>query len=512
MHYFIGLDNGGTATKAALFDRDGNEIGKAVVATASITPKPGYVERDMEEMWDANCFCISRVLEETGTNPEDVAGIGIAGHGKGLYLWGRDGKPVRNGIISTDNRAWAYPKRWAEDGTEEKIFARSAQHVLACQAVSLLAWLRDNEPESYHNIRWVFECKDYVRFRLTGEAKAEITDYSGANLMNLHTRDYDPELLKLFGLEEIEAALPPLCRATEVCGAVSEEAAARCGLLPGTPVVGGMFDINACALAVGVTDPEKICMIAGTWSINEYVRTEPVTDGSVMMNSLFCLPEYYLIEESSPTSAGNNEWFVRELLPELSAESRARGESIYEVMNRWVDEISPKEFVPVFLPFLMASNVHPNAKGSLVGLSLNHSRRHLARSVYEGIAFCHRMHLERLLRSRVTPPACIRLAGGAARSVVWAQMFADVMKLPVETVEANETGALGCAIAAAVATGEYPDLFTAVEGMTSVSRRFEPDPGRIGIYDRKYALYCKTIECLDSLWTEMQAMIEEETP
>ena len=155
---------------------------------------------------------------------------------------------------------------------------------------------------------------------------------------------------------------------------------------------------------------------------------------------------------------------------------------------------------------------YPNAKGSLVGLSLNHSRRHLARSVYEGIAFCHRMHLERLLRSRVTPPACIRLAGGAARSVVWAQMFADVMKLPVEPVEANETGALGCAIAAAVATGEYPDLFTAVEGMTSVSRRFEPDPGRIGIYDRKYALYCKTIECLDGLWTEMQAMIEEETP
>ena len=509
MHYFIGLDNGGTATKAALFDRGGREIGKAVVATASITPKPGFVERDMEEMWEANCTVISRVLRETGTDPKDVAGIGIAGHGKGLYLWDRDGKPARNGIISTDNRAWAYPKRWAEDGTEEKVFALTAQHILACQPVSLLAWLRDNEPESYRNIRWVFECKDYVRFRLTGQAKAEITDYSGANLMNLHTRTYDPALLKLFGLEEIEDALPPLCRATEVCGTVSEEAAARCGLLPGTPVVGGMFDINACALAVGVTDPERICMIAGTWSINEYVRYDPVTDGSVMMNSLFCLPEYYLIEESSPTSAGNNEWFARELLPELSAECLSRGESVYEVLNRWVGEIPPKEFVPVFLPFLMASNVHPNAKGSFVGLSLNHSRKHLARSVYEGIAFCHRMHLERLLRSRTAPPACIRLAGGAARSAVWAQMFADVMHLPVETVEANETGALGCAIAAAVATGEYPDLRTAVEGMTCVSRRFEPDPSVAGLYDRKYALYCRTVECLDGLWTEMQALIEE---
>ena len=111
MHYFIGLDNGGTATKAALFDRNGKEVGKAVVATASITPKPGFVERDMEEMWEANCRVISQVLRETGIEAKDVAGIGIAGHGKGLYLWGKDGKPARNGIISTDNRARTGPKR-----------------------------------------------------------------------------------------------------------------------------------------------------------------------------------------------------------------------------------------------------------------------------------------------------------------------------------------------------------------------------------------------------------------
>ena len=509
MHYFIGLDNGGTATKAAVFDRYGKEIGKAVRATAALTPAPGFVERDMEEMWEANCACVREVLQRTGIDPSDVAGVGIAGHGKGLYLWGKDDRPACHGIISTDNRAWAYPEQWRKDGTEEQVFARSLQHILPSQAVSLLAWIRDHRPEVYGNIRWVFECKDYVRFRLTGEAKAEITDYSGANLMNLRTRDYDPELLKLFGLEEIAPALPPLCRATERCGAVTEEAARQCSLLPGTPVIGGMFDINACAIAAGVTDPKRICMIAGTWSINEYVRAEPVTDGSVLMNSLFCLPEYYLIEESSPTSAGNNEWFVRELLPELRKEAEARGESIYEVLNGWVDAIAPEEFVPVFLPFLMASNEHPNARGTFVGLSLNHTRRHLARSVYEGIAFCHRRHLERLLATRTEPVECIRLAGGAARSEVWAQMFADVMKIPVETVEADETGALGCAIAAAVAVGEYADLREAVAKMTSVSRRYEPAPDRSAVYDRKYQLYCRAVSCLDGLWDEMQTLVEE---
>ena len=97
---------------------------------------------------------------------------------------------------------------------------------------------------------------------------------------------------------------------------------------------------------------------------------------------------------------------------------------------------------------------------------------------------------------------------GEARSEVCAQMFADVMKLPVETVAANETGALGCAIPAVVAAGEYPDLYTAVENMTAVSKRYEPNPGRVGIYDTKYALYCRTIDCLDGLWSEMQTLIE----
>ena len=509
MGYYIGLDNGGTTTKAALFSDTGREIAVCGVSTAMLTPKPGFVERDMEEMWQANCAVIRGVLEKSKVDPREVACVGICGHGKGLYLWGKDNRPARLGIISSDNRAWEYPLRWREDGTEKAVFARSCQHILACQPVSLLAWIRDHEPEVLENIQWVFSCKDYVRFRLTGEARAELTDYSGANLLNLYTRQYDPELLRLFGLEAIAPALPPLCTATEICGHVTAEAAQSCGLAAGTPVIGGMFDIDACALAVDVTDPSRLCMIAGTWSINEYLRTQPVTDGRVLMNSLFALPEYYLIEESSATSAGNNEWFLRQLLPEVRAQAEAQGRSVYDVMNEWVASISPREFVPVFLPFLMASNVHPNAKGSFVGISVGHTRRHLLRSVYEGIAFCHRYHAEKLLATRDTPPVCVRLAGGAARSPVWTQMFADTLGLPVETVDAGETGALGCAIAAAVAVGDYPDLSSAAANMCRISAPVLPREEYRDIYNQKYALYRKTLDCLDPLWSQMQSLIDQ---
>ena len=500
MSYYLGLDNGGTTTKATIYDNRGKEMGTHSMETRTIVVRTDFVERDMEEMWEANCAVIREVLQKTNIAGSEIACVAICGHGKGLYLWGKDNKPVRNGIISTDNRAWEYPVRWKSDGTEDKLFALTCQHILACQPVSLLCWLRDHEPQALQNIQWVFEAKDYVRFRLTGEARAELTDYSGSGLLNLHTRSFDPVILELLGIPEIWPALPPLCNSTDICGAVSGEAAQKTGLPKGIPVAGGMFDINACALAVDVLDEEHLCMIAGTWSINEFIRKSPVLDGSVLMNSIFCLPEYYLVEESSPTSAGNNEWFIQNLLPELAAAQKQGGKSIYDIANEWVASVPAEEYCPVFLPFLMASNVHPNAKACFVGMSTHHTRAHIMRSVYEGIVFSHKYHLNKLLAAKDTPTSTIRLAGGVARSRVWTQIFADAVQMPVETVEVNETGTLGCAIVAAVAAGEYATVRDAAARMCRIGEACMPDPGKAEIYEKKYQLYLKSIEALDSLW------------
>ena len=223
MKYYLGVDNGGTSTKAALYDVRGRELCSAARETAVLTPGPDCFERDMEEMWEANCAVIRETVTGSGVDPGDIAGVAVCGHGKGLYLWGREGKPVRNGILSADNRAYAYVERWRKDGTEARAFARSCQHIMACQPVALLPWLRDHEPEAIPRIQWVFGCKDYVRFRLTGEARGELTDCSGAGAVNLRTRQYDPALLTLYGLEDLAAAFPPLCRSDEVAGCVRSE-------------------------------------------------------------------------------------------------------------------------------------------------------------------------------------------------------------------------------------------------------------------------------------------------
>lgn len=505
MHYFLGLDNGGTTTKAAIFNEYGFCLGICSTDTQSFHPAPGYAERDMEEMWEANCRMIQQILQKAGLSGKDIAGVGICGHGKGLYLWGYDGKPLGNAIMSTDNRAYRYSDQWAKDGTERKAFLLSCQHVMSCQPVALLAWLRDHEPERYRRIKWVFSCKDYVRFRLTEEAYGELTDFSGSNFLNLHTGAYDDHLLELFGISEVKSCLPPLKNSLDICGVVSDAAAAKTGLLSGTPVIGGMFDIDACALGVGIQSEEDICMIAGTWSINEYIRKTPVLDGKVKMNSLFAVPGYYLVEESSPTSAGNYAWFLQQMMPEAAKEFE---NDIYDKVNAWVDSIPIEEFVPIFLPFIMGSNVHPNAKGSLVGISANHTQKHILRGIYEGITFCHRMHIDKLNASRETPPRMIRLAGGAAKSAVWSQMFADVMNCRVATVKSSETGTLGCAVAISVAVGVHNSLTEAMDKMCNISAVYSPDPHRVAIYDQKYQLYCKAVDCLDGLWNEMQQCCE----
>ncbi len=143
--FAMGLDNGGTTIKAALFDLAGREIAVASRQTRVIMPRPGYTERDMEDLWRGNCDCVREVLEISGVPRDEIIGVAVCGHGKGLYAWGKNGKPARNGIVSTDNRAWRYPEKWRTDGSFEALYPRLCQQLLACQQVSLLAWLKDNE-------------------------------------------------------------------------------------------------------------------------------------------------------------------------------------------------------------------------------------------------------------------------------------------------------------------------------------------------------------------------------
>jgi L-xylulokinase len=497
--YLLGIDNGSTVTKAALYDTSGRELAVSAVKTEMVFPLPGHAEKDVEALWAANRKVIGDVLRKAGVTGAEVAGVAVTGYGNGMYLIAEDGSPAHAGINSADSRATDYVERWYRDGTFERVLPRVCQPVWAGQPAALLAWFRDNRPEELARTRWVFPCKDYIRWRLTGEAFGEVTDLSGTSLLNVRELRYDPEILAAYGLQGVAEKLPPLRGPADLCGRITAGAAAETGLVEGTPVAGGMFDIVACAAATGITSTDRILMIAGSWSINEYISTAPVEHHDYFMSVAYGIPGYWLIAENSPTSASNLEWFVSELMGGEAAEARAGGHSVFERCSELVASVPPEKSDVLFLPFLYGSNAGPRASAAFLGLHGWHTKAHMLRAVYEGVAFSHRTHVERFLKVR--PPAkAARIAGGAAKSGVWLQIFADALQLPIEVTACEELGAMGAAMCAGVAVGAFSSFEEAAARMVRVSRTVEPDRGKKALYDGKYAAYGRTVQALRAVW------------
>jgi L-xylulokinase len=496
--YLLGIDTGGTMTKAALVATDGREVAVSSRRIALLEPRPGHSERDMEAMWRGTAEAVREVLARPGIAPEDVAAVAPTGHGNGLYLVDAAGRPVRNAINSMDRRAQGIVDRWRADGVDARVLPKTAQSLWPGQPNALLAWLREHEPASLAAAAWALMCKDYVRFRLIGEIRAELTDLSGTSLMNVVTGAVDDDVLAAFGIAEMRRLLPPLVRTADVCGTVTSRAAEETGLRAGTPVAGGMFDIDACGLASGLVDGRLMSLVAGTWGNNTYVAREPLVDRDLFMTSCYSIPGCYLMLEGSPTSASNLEWFVSEgFAPAGNGDDP--GLSVYDRCSRLVAGVTEADSGLTFLPFLYGSNAGPRATGALVGLQGRHTRAHVLQAVFEGVVFSHATHYRRLLKFRPAPEA-MRFTGGAARSAVWLQMFADAFQVPMEVPAGTELGARGAAIAAAVAAGIHPGYREAVGAMTSVARRYEPDPAKKDLYAAKLGRYQETIAALHRTW------------
>ena len=500
--YLLGIDNGGTVAKAALFTLDGREVAVASRKTEMLSPRPGWTERDMNRLWLATAASIQAILSEPRISPGDIVCIACTGHGNGLYLVDRLGRPVRNAIISTDTRAKDHVARWYADGVAKAVLPRTMQSLWPGQPNALLAWLRDHEPETLRQAGWILMCKDYIRFRLTGQIHGELTDMSGTSLIDVAQGDYSQKILDAFGLADLEHLLPPIRRSDEICGEVTPQAAECTGLAKGTPVANGMFDIDACALASGIVDESQLSLVAGTWSINQYISRRPLIDEDLFMCSRYCIPGYYLVPEASATSASNLEWFAAQFFATEEAGVRDSGKSVYDVINELVAATPPEESNILFLPFLFGSNADPDAKACLIGLGGWHHRGHVLRAIQEGVVFGHKAHVDRLMRFR-PPPATIRLAGGAARSRVWSQIFADVFQTPVEIPAGTELGALGAAIGASVATGYHADYRDAVGSMVRIAETCQPSPSTDNFYTQKYGCYQKTLTALGHLWQEL---------
>lgn len=500
--YLLGIDNGGTMSKVALYDIEGNEIAVSSGKCEMIMPKPGYTERNLNELWEVNVDNIKNVMEMTEIDPANIEGISVTGYGNGIHMIDKNGNPSYNGIVSTDTRAKGYVKKWYKDGTIDKVLPKTMQSIWPGQIIPLLAWFKDNKPDVLDNTEWVFSVTDYIRYCLTGEAYAEITNISGSNALNVRDVNYDTELLKDFGVERYERLFPPVKYSSDICGYITKEVAKITGLKVGTPVAGGLFDIDACAIATGITDNRQLCIIAGTWSINQYISDKPVIDKDIFMTSLYCMKGYWLVMEGSTTSASNLEWFVQQFLNEEKRIAKEQGQSVYAACDKMVEKTKPEDSSIIFLPFLFGSNFDADAKSCFIGLNGWNKKEHILRAIYEGIVFSHFHHLEKLFKHREKPKS-IRISGGASRSRVWVQIFADILQIPIEVTEGSELGTLGAVMCSGVATGIYDSFKEAAQKMIKVSYICTPNKKNKDLYMKKYRNFKDIIDRLSAEWKKL---------
>ncbi|PWL17656.1 carbohydrate kinase [Falsochrobactrum shanghaiense] len=500
MPCLLGIDSGLTVTKAVLFDIDGTPLSVARRRVTQSFPHARHVERDMDEFWNATADAIAEAISKSGRSVSDILAVAATAHGDGIYLLDHDRHPLGAGILSLDSRAVDIAERWVKSPIAEQSIAITGQLPHASAPSAILAWVKENEPERYARIGHVLAAKDWLRFCLTGEVGTDRTEAS-TSFTDVNTQEFSKEALALFRLEELWTALPPMSRSDEIVGRVSRACSERTGLVAGTPVVAGLHDVTASALGVGGLATGTVAVVAGTYSINETLFSEPRVH-----ESWFCrngiAPGEWNNMSISPASTANYDWFLDKLCAAERGEAERVGRSIHDILRPEIDAALARPSTAMFHPYLFGSPYGALASGAFFGLRGWQDRGDMLRAVWEGIAFNHRIHVDHLKGGFAISRA--RLTGGVSRSPAFAQMFANVLGMPVTVTDTDEAAAWGAALCAGKGVGVFSDVYSDPRDLDAIATSYSPDASRHAQYEKRYALFCEMAAALGPLWPKIE--------
>lgn len=497
----LGIDNGLTVTKAVVFDASGTPLAVARRRLPQLMPRPRHVERDMNALWAATAEAIAEALAISG-RAADIAAVAATAHGDGLYLLDREGRALGNGVLSLDSRAAGEVAAWEADGTSARALALSGQMPHASAPTALLAWLKAHEPERFAQIAHVLACKDWLRYCLSGVIGTDLTEASTC-FTNVQTQEYDPEILRLLGLEALADALPPVSLPDQIVGHVTAAAARLTGLREGTPVVAGLHDVTASALGIGGHGAGRVAIVAGTYSINETVSNMAKTDPRWFCRNGLRKGEWNNMS-ISPASAANYDWFLDTLCGGDRARAEAAGESFHALITPEIEAAFQRPSTLMFHPYLFGSPHGAGASASFLGLRGWHDRGDMLRAVIEGIAFNHRIHVD-ALRDGFRPTTAL-LTGGISRNPLFAQIFADVLELPVTVTATEEPAAWAAALCAGSGVGLFDSPTADPRDLAALGQVYQPDPARSAEMARRYRLHCDLAAALAPLWPQLEAL------
>jgi glycerol kinase len=469
MPYILALDQGTTSSRAIVFDHDGAIHAVAQKEFTQIFPSGGWVEHDPGEIWASQIGVAVEALGRAQVRPKELAAIGITNQRETTIVWDREtGDPVYNAIVWQDRRTADYCQRLKAQGAGEMIQARTGLLIDAYFSASKIRWILDNVAGASARAdagKLAFGTVDsWLVWKLTGRAR-HITDVSNASrtmLFNIHTLQWDDELLKLFGVPA--SMLPEVRSSSEVYGNVWESLG-----IEGVPIAGIAGDQQAALFGQMCRQPGMSKNTYGTGCfLLQNIGTTPTRSTQQLVTTVAWQiggrTEYAL--EGSVFIGGAVVQWIRDGLGLI------RTAPEIEPLAASVPDNGGIYLVPAFAG-LGAPHWDPYARGTLVGITRGTSSGHIARAALESIAYQVADLLDAMGADAGIPLKELRVDGGAATNNMLMQFQADLLGVPVVRPAVTETTALGAAYLAGIAVGYWKSADD-VSGQWKVDRRFEP--------------------------------------
>ena len=483
MAYMMGVDLGTSSLKVIIIDTDGNIKAESSKAYKFNSPVNGYAEQDTGIWWSACCECIRHALSKLDAAPAAVKGVSFSGQMHGIVPLDKEKRVLRPAILHCDARSGGQVTKISSLFKEKNLRDSRFNPVYTGFLLTSLQWIRDNEPEIYKKIRYVFLPKDYLKMMLCGEICSDYSDASATLAFDIENVHWSAEIIDAL---DIPPEFFPECYASGfAAGKVTREAARVTGLAEGTIVVNGGGDQVMQAIGNGAIKAGDATVNIGSSGQVCFQSGKPVWNPALSTNTFCAYEKGKWITMGAIMSAGLSLKWFNNLFP---------GDS-YSKLDEEAGKIPPGSGGVIFLPYLNGErtpHVNPDLSGMFLGLNINTTRIHLARAVMEGVVYALNQAIEVCGELGLRTGELIA-SGGGARSSLWLQMQADVFNIPLKTTVTEEQAGIGAAVVAGVGTGLFGSLAEACGKLIKYKEKiYTPNSANHRIYEEYYRLFKDT--------------------
>ncbi len=497
MNYLIGMDIGTQGTKSILFDLDMNIIAEAFESSNLISPKPGVVWQEADEIYMSCVRTIREIMQKSGVSPSSIAAIGVDGQMAGIMGVDKDGE------ASTYYDSWLDMRCGKYMDEMRGIAGRRAVEITGGPITYThgpkILWWKNEHPEAYEKTCKFVLPHGYVVGRMTGlkgdEAYFDYSCIQYSGFGDNRKKEWSDELLDIFGISRDKMAR--IVSPFDVVGKTTGAFAGAAGLAEGIPVVAGAGDTAASVFGSGMFESGMILDCAGTASVFCCVVDSYKADAENQTMTMMRSPADGFFMPLSYINGGGLciRWFRDSFTGSPAA--------TYDDLEREASAIQAGSegilFVPHFGGRVLPNN--PYVKGSFVGLDWKHTRGHMYRSIMEGIAYEYSYYYEIL--KKLYPETRFRemfTIGGGAKSALFNSIKSDVLGLPVTTFEMGDTALVGSAVIAGFGAGVLDDYKKPINKVSKKGRTVLPNMENHANYKKFAEQYLKVIDSLEGIY------------